>query len=118
MDSVNKDNLTIFEDIVLDSRDSGFRILSTWMGKPPEQLKKTDPKVYTALQEITPDKAELIYPLIDFALKTSFFYLLKNLEEGVGPISFELTMRDGSKDSAIVLISDEADLHLRSFAEK
>ncbi len=103
-----------FMKILQDARDSGLRVTREFQSHPLDSLQKTDPAFFKAITAIPENLRPEVLAVVDFALKTSFYYLFKRLEEGEAGFSFELTMNDDASGERFSLINQSDDFDFRT----
>jgi hypothetical protein len=81
------------EDFVAIAREAcgaGERIFRKWLADPGRFLSENVDGMEPVLRELPSQDIERTAQIIHYFTKLSFYYLLKHLEEGEGPYTFEL----------------------------
>jgi hypothetical protein len=95
-----------FKAILLDARDSGPEVLRAWLREPEKFLRETrySLPIHDVLRRLSLEEQEKALAVADYAVRSSFAFLLKYLEEGEAAITFNLTVIDestGAKECVI-----------------
>ena len=87
-----------FKSILLDARDSGPEVLRAWLREPEKFLQESryTLPIQRVLRDLNPDEQEKALAVAEYAVRSSFAFLLKYLEEGEAGMIFNLTAIDES----------------------
>ena len=97
-----------FKTILLDARDSGPEVLRAWLSEPDKFLRETrySLPIHEVLRGLSIEEQEKAMAVADYAVRSSFSYLLKYLEEGESGLTFTLTAIDESTGAKECVIGD------------
>jgi len=87
-----------FRAILLDARDSGPEVVRAWLREPEKFLRETrySLPIHEVLRGLDSEEQEKALAIADYAVRSSFSFLLKYLEEGDAGMTFSLTATDES----------------------
>lgn len=108
--TIPEDFLNVFGSLVVESREVGRNLISTFMSDEVKNPSKDKIEIIDFIQSLTPKKLTILKKLVKLSNESALFTLLNTLEKGSSDYSFKLSIEKEGKELHILTNEKSSDL--------